>query len=298
MPDKLIIYTDGGCQHNPGPAAIGVVIQDEAGKTLETISRHIGQGTNNQAEYRALIAGLERALELQARAVEVRSDSQLMVEQMSGRYKVKDAALKPLFQKAQDLRWRFGGFSIGYIPRHKNHQADRLAGLALKGAEAGKPKLGFTIRKATSKDIEGMDLIWGEVEEQHARALPQIFRRVTRPARERKYVNTILSDNNMTILIAEYEGRIIGLIQVMIQEAADLPYMMPRRFAKISDLVVAQEFHHHGTGLALMDEAEKWALERRAGSMELNVYEFNQDAQAFYKKQGYVTASRTMWKEL
>ena len=156
----------------------------------------------------------------------------------------------------------------------------------------------FSIRKATMKDIEGMNRVWGEVEEQHAAALPRIFRRVPNPTRDRRYVASILSDPNAAIFIALHEGKIIGLIQVMMQEAPNIPYMVPRRYAKVSDLVVAREFQHNGTGSMLMAEAEKWAREKRARSMELNVYEFNEGARAFYQNQGYETGSRMMWKEL
>jgi len=133
MSKHVVIYTDGGCRYNPGPAAIGVVIQDVQGVKLATISDYIGQGTNNQAEYRALIAGLEKAHALGASSVEIRTDSQLIAEQMRGRYKVKDAALKPLFQKAQILSHRFQSFCINHIPREMNSEADRLVGLALSG---------------------------------------------------------------------------------------------------------------------------------------------------------------------
>jgi len=139
MPDKVIIYTDGGCRHNPGPAAIGAVIQDVDRVQLATISSYIGLGTNNQAEYHAVIAGLKKALSLGAAEVEVRSDSQLIVEQLNGRYRVKDAALKPLFQEAQNLSRRFRSFSISYIPREMNREADRLACQALDGHTAQEP---------------------------------------------------------------------------------------------------------------------------------------------------------------
>lgn len=135
MLDKLVIYTDGGCRHNPGPAAIGVLIQDTSGATVRTISHYIGHGTNNQAEYRAVIAGLKEAQVLGATSVEVRSDSQLIVEQLNGRYKVKDAVLKPLFLEACNLSRLFQNFRIGYIPRTMNREADRLANQALDSQE-------------------------------------------------------------------------------------------------------------------------------------------------------------------
>jgi len=139
MPNKVIIYTDGGCRHNPGPAAIGVVIYDPTGAKLATISHYLGLGTNNQAEYQAVIAGLEKAGVLGATDVEVRADSQLIVEQLNGRYKVKDEALRPLFQKAFALSRRFHNFSICHIPREANREADRLACQALDRQAAEKP---------------------------------------------------------------------------------------------------------------------------------------------------------------
>ena len=149
MSDKLIIYTDGGCRRNPGPAAIGVVIQDISGTTLATISRYIGPGTNNQAEYRAVIAGLEEACLLKANSVEIRADSQLIVEQLNGRYKVKDASLRPLCQEAQNLGRRFRSFSIRYIPREMNREADRLAGQALDKQAVTNPAPDFIVRQTS-----------------------------------------------------------------------------------------------------------------------------------------------------
>jgi len=140
MSDKVIIYTDGGCRHNPGPAAIGVVIQDPSGLQLATISHYIGLGTNNQAEYQAVIAGLKKAQLLGAISVEMRADSQLIVEQLNGRYKVKDTALQPLFQEASALSRRFQSFSIHHIPRNMNREADKLACQALDRHAAEKPE--------------------------------------------------------------------------------------------------------------------------------------------------------------
>ena len=298
MPQKLVIFTDGGCQHNPGPAAIGVVIKEPNGSTLDASSLYIGPATNNQAEYQAVIAGLEKALLLGAAAVEVNSDSLLVVEQISGQYKVKDPALKALLDKTKALQGKFREFKIRHIPREENGEADRLACEALKNAQSKKPELEFAIRPATMKDMEGMNRVWGEVEAQHAAALPSIFRRVANPSRDRRYVASILADRNSAIFVAELNQTIIGLVQVMLQEAPDVPYMAPRRFAKVSDLVVTSSFQHRGVGGRLMQEAEMWAKNKRAGSMELNVYEFNSGARNFYQGQGYETGSRMMWKQL
>ena len=148
MSGKLIIYTDGGCRHNPGPAAIGVVIQNASGITIDNISRHIGPGTNNQAEYRAVIAGLEKAKALGADSVEIRADSQLIVEQLNGRYKVKEPTLKPLFQQAYDLSRRFKIFRIVHIPREMNREADKLASQALDHNEIDQSKPNTSYRQS------------------------------------------------------------------------------------------------------------------------------------------------------
>jgi len=129
--NKVIIHSDGASRHNPGPAAIGATIKDEDGKQLATISQCIGRATNNQAEYRALIAGLEKAVSLSARQVELVMDSELVVKQVSGRYRVKCQGLKPLYERVQQLLSRFEGYRIRHVPRERNREADRLANQAL-----------------------------------------------------------------------------------------------------------------------------------------------------------------------
>ena len=104
MERKLIIYADGAARGNPGPAAIGVVIADEHGRVLREISCAIGRATNNQAEYRAVIAGLEEVVGLGATHVELRADSELVVKQLNGRYRVKHPGLLPLLLGTQPLR--------------------------------------------------------------------------------------------------------------------------------------------------------------------------------------------------
>lgn len=129
---RLVIKTDGRSQGNPGPAAIGAVIKDEQGKLIASISQPIGRATNNQAEYRAIIAALEKAIGLGAEQVDMRSDSELIAEQINGRYRVKNPALKPLYQQVKHLQSQLKGFTITHIPRQQNKEADSLAGKALK----------------------------------------------------------------------------------------------------------------------------------------------------------------------
>lgn len=128
---RVVIFTDGAAEPNPGPAAIGVIIKDEQGKLLARISQRIGKATNNQAEYRAIIAALEKAISLDAKHVEVNSDSELVVKQINGKYRVKKASLKPLYQEVKKLQSLLGSFTITHIPRQQNTEADNLANTAL-----------------------------------------------------------------------------------------------------------------------------------------------------------------------
>jgi len=129
---KALIFTDGGAEPNPGPGGIGVVIQNHHGETVTTISRSVGRVTNNQAEYMAVIAALEKAISLGFDKVEMRADSELIVRQINGRYKVKNANLKPLYQKVIELESKLKSFTITHIPRNLNREADRLAGEAVR----------------------------------------------------------------------------------------------------------------------------------------------------------------------
>ena len=128
---KIIINVDGASRGNPGPAAIGAIIRDEAGNILGHISRALGVTTNNQAEYQAIIAALEKAVGTGAKQVTVKSDSKLVVEQINGRYKIKNTALRPLYQRVVQLAGSIESFSITYIPREENAEADALANRAL-----------------------------------------------------------------------------------------------------------------------------------------------------------------------
>ena len=130
-PARLIIYTDGASSGNPGPAAIGAVIQDGQGRVISRISRRIGRATNNQAEYRAIITALGEAVRLGAGEVDIKSDSELVVKQLKGRYCVKKATLRPLYQEVVKLVGSLEAFSITHIPREQNREADRLANRAL-----------------------------------------------------------------------------------------------------------------------------------------------------------------------
>jgi ribonuclease HI len=131
---RLVIYADGAARGNPGPAGIGAVIEDERGRILKEISQFVGHKTNNQAEYMALIQGLEAAAEYQADAVQVRLDSELLVHQLRGEYKVKSPLLKPLRNKVRKLLAGYKVVGIEHIERQYNRAADRLANRAIDAA--------------------------------------------------------------------------------------------------------------------------------------------------------------------
>jgi ribonuclease HI len=128
---KARLSTDGGARGNPGPAAFGYVLEAEDGTVLAAHGERIGVATNNVAEYRALIAGLEKALELGLDGVEVVSDSELLVKQMTGEYRVKNEALRDLSSKAARLARRIGDVEYTAVRREHNELADRLVNEAL-----------------------------------------------------------------------------------------------------------------------------------------------------------------------
>jgi ribonuclease HI len=130
--DKVILYTDGASRGNPGPAAIGAILKDTKGNLLGRISQSIGSTTNNQAEYRAVIAALKKAISLGAGEVELRADSELVVKQINGKYRVKNAALRPLYQEVVKLIGSLDNFKAVSIPRAQNSEADSLANMSFK----------------------------------------------------------------------------------------------------------------------------------------------------------------------
>jgi len=124
---KLCLYCDGASSGNPGPAAIGMVLQTTSGQEIVAWGEFIGKSTNNVAEYRSAIAGLKKALELGAEQVQLFSDSELLVRQLKGLYKVKSPQLKSLHAEVMELFSRFGRWQVEHIPRQHNRRADALA---------------------------------------------------------------------------------------------------------------------------------------------------------------------------
>ena len=128
---RLIVNVDGAARGNPGPAGIGVTVADDDGRVVAELAEGIGHATNNQAEYRAALAGLELAAAHGASAVLLRSDSRLLVEQLAGRFRVKDPILRRLHEEARSLMARFEDVSLEHVPREQNADADRLANVGI-----------------------------------------------------------------------------------------------------------------------------------------------------------------------
>jgi ribonuclease HI len=128
---KLVVHVDGGARGNPGPAAIGVVVSEPDGTVIDELGEQIGVATNNVAEYKALIRGLERARALGADEIEIVNDSELVARQLTGAYKVKHPAMKPLYLDATEALRGFGAWRIRSVPRAQNAHADELVNAAL-----------------------------------------------------------------------------------------------------------------------------------------------------------------------
>jgi len=137
---KAKLSTDGGARGNPGPAAYGYVLETEDGTILDARGQRIGHATNNVAEYRALIAGLEAALSHGVTELDVVSDSELLVKQMQGEYRVKNPGLQPLYQDARRMVQRIGHVTFEHVRRELNKEADRLCNEAMDEATANRPE--------------------------------------------------------------------------------------------------------------------------------------------------------------
>lgn len=131
---KLVLHVDGGARGNPGPAAIGVVISTPDGTVLDELAERIGPATNNVAEYRAVLRGVERARELGASELEIIGDSELIARQLNGVYKVKHPAMRPLYEQAIAALAGFERWRIRTVPRADNARADALVNAALDAA--------------------------------------------------------------------------------------------------------------------------------------------------------------------
>ena len=156
-PRYLVAHSDGGARGNPGPAGYGVVINNESGKKIATLSEYLGHQTNNFAEYQGLIAALEYALERGPKALKVISDSELLVRQIKGIYKVKNPMLQDLHARAKELIAQLDWFSIGHALREHNQEADRLANEAMDRGMGRRERTAASLPQSfVSREFEGI----------------------------------------------------------------------------------------------------------------------------------------------
>jgi ribonuclease HI len=156
--DACIANIDGAARGNPGPASYAVILRRPEGRVLAELKKYVGRTTNNVAEYYALIAALDYAHAHRIRKLRIRSDSELLVRQMQGRYKVKSAALRPLHEQARKLAQRLEHFSIEHIPREQNREADALANAALDRRATGAPSASFGAGHRPASDTAALTL--------------------------------------------------------------------------------------------------------------------------------------------
>jgi ribonuclease HI len=152
----IVAHSDGGARGNPGPAGYGVVIEDQSGKKIAALSEYLGHQTNNVAEYQGLIGALEYAVANGHKALKLISDSELLVKQIKGIYKVKNLALQDLHARAKDLIAQLDWFSVGHAMREHNSEADRLANEAMDRG-MGRSRAGVVpLARATAQEFEGV----------------------------------------------------------------------------------------------------------------------------------------------
>jgi ribosomal protein S18 acetylase RimI-like enzyme len=132
----------------------------------------------------------------------------------------------------------------------------------------------------------------------HRQAVPHVYRAPDGPPRSREYILATIAGDDAALYVAQEEGRILGLIHVVVREAPDIPILVPRRYAVIENIVVSPAHRRRGIGRVLMERAQQWAARQGLTWVELNVWEFNEGAMAFYRELGYTTATRRMWLEL
>ncbi len=154
------------------------------------------------------------------------------------------------------------------------------------------------IRRAVAQDYEVYCDLFTEINELHRLAMPHFFRQPAGQIVDQEYFLSILENEQAAVFMAESNRQVAGFIYILIRETPANPLLVPRRYGVVDTLIVRPAFQRTGTGRALMQQAEAWAIAQGVDTVELNVYEFNQGAQAFYRRLGYASFSRKMSKKL
>jgi diamine N-acetyltransferase len=156
----------------------------------------------------------------------------------------------------------------------------------------------ISVRKATADDYNSLCELFDEGDALHRDHLPHIFQKPSGAAREQDYFLGLVADENVALLVAAVGENLVGFVHAIVRDTPAISVFVPRRYAIVDGLVVKSGFQKHGIGRILMDKMQEWAIAKGATSIELNVYEFNESAIAFYERLGYQTFSRKMSKEL
>lgn len=156
--EEYALFIDGGSRGNPGVAGCGAVLKNPRGETIAKESKALGQTTNNVAEYHALLLGLEAALRQNVRRLKVFSDSELLVRQLQGKYKVRSADLRPLFEQAQSTLTAFDRIVFEHIPRERNREADALANQAMDGGGSETKRFDAVYRRGAIFPVTSLHL--------------------------------------------------------------------------------------------------------------------------------------------
>jgi ribosomal protein S18 acetylase RimI-like enzyme len=155
-----------------------------------------------------------------------------------------------------------------------------------------------TIRVARRDDYAGLCAVIRELDAFHADALPRFFRPFDEPARSLQWFMDALENPESLLLVAEHEGMIVGFLSALVRQNPDLPMFVPRRWLAVDNVAVLNAYRRRGIGRALMQQAHTWAKDHHLAAIELTVWEFNEEALAFYEKLGYTTILRRLWKGL
>lgn len=158
--------------------------------------------------------------------------------------------------------------------------------------------MNIVIRKAEAEDYTALFELFDEIDAIHRENHPRIFRKPDGPIRELNYYTGLISDESSAVFLAELDEDVIGFAHAILRDVPDIPILVPRRFAIIDGIVVKSEHKKRGVGRMLMEAMEDWSKKNGATSIELNVYEFNEEAITFYENLGYETLSRRLAKEL
>jgi ribosomal protein S18 acetylase RimI-like enzyme len=156
----------------------------------------------------------------------------------------------------------------------------------------------ISVRKATTDDYNSLCELFDEIDALHRDHLPHLFQKPSGAAREQDYYLELLADENVALLVAEVNERLVGFVHAIVRDTPAMPIFVPRRYAMVDGIVVRSGFQKYGIGRILMDKIQEWAITTGATSIELNVYEFNTSAISFYERLGYQTFSRKMSKAL